>query len=72
MISIDQSRLACNLTRQNAILNGVDDRLEVHEKKIKDDGSVSDFEVGEIDAIVSNPPYLFSSELYELEPEVKL
>lgn len=72
MISIDQSRLACNLTRQNAILNGVDDRLEIHEKKIEEDGSISDLDVGELDVIVSNPPYVFSSELYDLEPEVKL
>lgn len=72
MVSIDRSRLACDLTRQNAIKNGVYDRLEIHERKIQDDGSISDFDIGEVDAIVSNPPYIFSSELCNLEPEVKL
>jgi len=73
MVAVDQSRAACNLTTDNAKLNGVSDRLRVRHGKIEQDGAIRTCEIESlVDFVVSNPPYLFSAELFHLEPEVKL
>lgn len=72
MTAIDQSRLACNLTTINAKQNKVDNRLKVFQRKLEDNGEIDDFEINHVDIIISNPPYLFSNEIPQLPPEIKL
>lgn len=72
MTAIDQSRLSCNLTITNAMRNKVDNRLKVFQRKLEDNGEIADFEINHVDVIISNPPYLFSSEIPQLPPEIKL
>lgn len=72
MTAIDQSKLACDLTVTNAKMNCVDDRLNVFQRKLEDNGEIHDFKIDQVDMIVSNPPYLFTSEIPQLEPEIKL
>jgi len=73
MDAIDQSRAACDLTKTNATLNNVEDRLNVFQRKIDENGLINNFEFeSPVDFIVSNPPYLFTAELPQLELEVQL
>jgi release factor glutamine methyltransferase len=61
---IDISADAVVLTRENALLHGVHDRLTI----IHDDWEAS--LPGDLDGIVSNPPYIPSGERGQLLPEV--
>ena len=63
--AVDKSAHALELARENAEANDLEDKIEFHE---------SDWfsEVAEkFDIIVSNPPYVASSELGELKKEIK-
>lgn len=71
MVAIDQSKLACDLTLTNAKINKVSDRLKIYQKKLEENGTIEDLKY-KPDVIVSNPPYLFTSELFNLQPEIKL
>uniref|UniRef100_A0AAG5DW22 peptide chain release factor N(5)-glutamine methyltransferase n=1 Tax=Anopheles atroparvus TaxID=41427 RepID=A0AAG5DW22_ANOAO len=70
-IAIDQSRLACELTQENALSAGLLDRLRIFKHKVVDD--LPDALAGQkFDMIVSNPPYVPSVLIPTLDPEVKI
>ncbi|XP_041779967.1 MTRF1L release factor glutamine methyltransferase [Anopheles merus] len=70
-IAIDQSRYACELTRENAETVGLHERLRIFKHKVVDDLPA---ELGgqKFDMIVSNPPYVPSVLIPTLDPEVKI
>uniref|UniRef100_A0A1S4HDI5 peptide chain release factor N(5)-glutamine methyltransferase n=1 Tax=Anopheles gambiae TaxID=7165 RepID=A0A1S4HDI5_ANOGA len=70
-IAIDQSRYACELTRENAETVGLHERLRIFKHKVVDDLPA---ELGgqQFDMIVSNPPYVPSVLIPTLDPEVKI
>lgn len=67
----DQSSMACLLTMKNAINLKLSDRIKVIQSKINDRLKCDDFK-HKYDFIVSNPPYVPSSDLVNLEPEIRL
>lgn len=66
----DQSSMACLLTMKNAINLKLNDRIKVIQSKIND-RLKCDFKL-KYDFIVSNPPYVPSRDLMNLEPEIRL
>lgn len=70
-MAIDQSEMACELTRVNASRHELDTRLTVYREKLVRD-SMLDMIDGSLDLIVSNPPYVPNKYLTRLEPEIKL
>lgn len=67
----DQSSMACLLTMKNAINLKLSDRIKVIQAKINDRLKHQDFK-HKYDFIVSNPPYVPSRDLMNLEPEIRL
>lgn len=67
----DQSSMACLLTMKNAINLRLNDRIKVIQSKINDRLKCDDFK-HKYDFIVSNPPYVPSRDLMNLEPEIRL
>lgn len=64
--AIDISNDALKTVRRNAVLHGVDSRLDcVH-------SNLFEKVVGEFDVIVSNPPYIESETIKDLQAEVRL
>lgn len=73
LVAIDQCETACKLTRENAQNLGFSDRINVFDHKIKPNAElpqeISQF--GLFDVIVSNPPYLPTSDVPSKEdPEM--
>ncbi|XP_070758265.1 MTRF1L release factor glutamine methyltransferase [Enoplosus armatus] len=69
-IALDQSQDAVDLTRENALRLGLQDRLQIyHIDVMKDAESVLSL-CSPVSALVSNPPYLFSEDMTSLEPEI--
>ncbi|XP_029358860.1 MTRF1L release factor glutamine methyltransferase [Echeneis naucrates] len=69
-IALDQSQDAVDLTRENALRLGLQDRLQVYNVDIlKDADSVLSL-CSPVSVLVSNPPYLFSEDMASLEPEI--
>lgn len=69
--SADQSSMACLLTMKNAINLKLSDRIKVIQSKINDRLKCDEFK-HKYDFIVSNPPYVPSRDLMNLEPEIRL
>ncbi|XP_036390142.1 MTRF1L release factor glutamine methyltransferase [Megalops cyprinoides] len=69
-VAVDKSQEAVCLTRENAHRLGLQDRLELHHLDVTGDAEVVLRECGPVDALVSNPPYLFSQDMASLEPEI--
>ncbi|XP_041836846.1 MTRF1L release factor glutamine methyltransferase [Melanotaenia boesemani] len=68
--ALDQSQDAVDLTRENALRLGLQDRLQTyHIDVMKDAETVLRF-FSNTSALVSNPPYLFSEDMASLEPEI--
>lgn len=59
----DLSRRAIEVAIQNACLHGVGDRIEFVEADL--------FVDGDFDLVISNPPYVSTSEMASLQPEVR-
>jgi len=59
----DVSPLALDVARENARRHGVEDRITFVEADL--------FAEGSFDLVISNPPYVTTAELAELQPEVK-
>uniref|UniRef100_A0A1B6FCN0 Methyltransferase small domain-containing protein n=1 Tax=Cuerna arida TaxID=1464854 RepID=A0A1B6FCN0_9HEMI len=75
VVAVDQSKMACQLTSDNALRNNLTSNLQVICSKLKEDGSLSEplpQEVNQVDVLVSNPPYVPASQLVDLQPEIKL
>lgn len=73
IIAIDQSRKACELTRENAQQLGLSERIKVFQHKLETDSLPEEIaQLGPFDLIVSNPPYVPSKDILKLEPEIYL
>ncbi|XP_053672607.1 MTRF1L release factor glutamine methyltransferase [Anopheles nili] len=70
-IAVDQSRLACELTRENAVSVGLMERLRIFKHKIVDN-IPTELSAHVFDMIVSNPPYVPSMLIPTLDPEIKI
>lgn len=70
-VAIDQSELACKLTRENATNLKLIDRMRIFKHKLSDASELPGIE-GSFDLIVSNPPYVLTKDLAELDPEISL
>lgn len=68
VVALERSKLAADLTRQNAESLGLEARLKVIETKVEDYKEKNT----RFDAIVSNPPYVLRKDLMSLEPEISL
>ena len=65
LVAIDASPAALAIARENALSHGVASRIEFLEGDL-----LAPLQTGDVDAIVSNPPYVPDHELETLEPEV--
>lgn len=70
-IAIDQSKLACRLTMDNAQSLNLSQRLKIFKHKINSN-TLPDEIGSNFDLIVSNPPYVPTREMRQLEPEIKM
>ncbi|XP_004068788.2 hemK methyltransferase family member 1 [Oryzias latipes] len=68
--ALDQSQEAVDLTRENALRYGVQDRLQVHNIDVVKDADALLGLCGSVAVLVSNPPYLFSQDMTTLQPEI--
>ncbi|XP_019957242.1 LOW QUALITY PROTEIN: MTRF1L release factor glutamine methyltransferase [Paralichthys olivaceus] len=69
-IAVDQSQHAVDLTRENALRLGLQDRLQIHHIDVMKDPEAALRLCSRASALVSNPPYLFSEDMSMLEPEI--
>ncbi|XP_035008606.1 MTRF1L release factor glutamine methyltransferase isoform X2 [Hippoglossus stenolepis] len=69
-IAVDQSQQAVDLTRENALRLGLQDRLQIHHIDVMKDPEAALSLCSRASALVSNPPYLFSEDMSMLEPEI--
>ncbi|XP_001602562.2 MTRF1L release factor glutamine methyltransferase [Nasonia vitripennis] len=84
IVAIDVNPRACELTIRNAKNLDLDMRLTVLNAAIQKDGKIEvkkaygtnkeevDFSKRKFDFIVSNPPYIPTKSVFELQPEIKL
>ena len=70
-VAVDISPDARRLTRENAVKNGADHRLEVMEGDMLSEDFWNGLEEGGFDLLVSNPPYIPTREVDALAPELK-
>ncbi|XP_046595117.1 MTRF1L release factor glutamine methyltransferase isoform X2 [Neodiprion lecontei] len=79
--SVDKSLYACELTRQNAEILGLQDKLRIVNAALRENGTIKslndshpgvDFDKQQFDIIISNPPYIPTEKLMELAPEIKI
>ncbi|CAI5687503.1 MTRF1L release factor glutamine methyltransferase isoform X2 [Oreochromis niloticus] len=69
-VALDQSQDAVDLTRENALRLGLEDRLEIHHIDVMKDAETLLRLIRPVTTLVSNPPYLFSEDMASLEPEI--
>jgi release factor glutamine methyltransferase len=67
-IGIDKSEMALSLAAENLRLHGLENRVNLRQL----DWFSEEIEVGKVDLVVSNPPYLILEEWEHAEPEVKV
>ncbi|XP_071984661.1 MTRF1L release factor glutamine methyltransferase [Engystomops pustulosus] len=70
VIAIDKSDAAVRLTRDNAERLGLQHRLHVLQHDILTDPIERLQDLGPVSAVVSNPPYIFTEDMRQLEPEI--
>ncbi len=66
-VAVDLSEEALALAKENAVINGVSDRIEFRHVDVLTGEALIAMS---LDAVVSNPPYIASSVIDTLEPEV--
>src|SRR5262245_11487634 len=70
MIAIDLSGTSLDVARQNAVRHAVDDRISWLQGDLLGPLAKQGLE-GQVDIIVSNPPYIPEADLPLLQPEVR-
>uniref|UniRef100_A0A674MYV2 peptide chain release factor N(5)-glutamine methyltransferase n=1 Tax=Takifugu rubripes TaxID=31033 RepID=A0A674MYV2_TAKRU len=70
VFAVDQSQDAVDLTAENAVRLGLQDRLQVHQLDVMTGKETLYSLCSPVTALVSNPPYLFSEDMKSLEPEI--
>ncbi|XP_075688046.1 LOW QUALITY PROTEIN: MTRF1L release factor glutamine methyltransferase [Rhinoderma darwinii] len=70
VIAIDKSEAAARLTRDNAERLGLRHRIHVLQHDIVTDPVERLQDLGPVSALVSNPPYIFTEDMTQLEPEI--
>ena len=70
-VAVDPNEAAISLTEENAIRCQVRERLFLHHCTAKDFGLEWDSDGDRFDLIVSNPPYIPSNEIQELQADVR-
>lgn len=70
-IALDQSKLACELTLENAKRYNLTEKLRIFKHKLVEK-LPDELNGHRFDMIVSNPPYVPSGQLLTLDPEVKV
>ncbi|KAK5644021.1 hypothetical protein RI129_007866 [Pyrocoelia pectoralis] len=71
IIALDKSTEACELTKLNAKMHEVSNRLEVIHEDITAASFLNSVST-QYDIIVSNPPYIFENDMIHLQSEIKL
>lgn len=66
--AVDISPVALSVTQKNATALGVDDRLTAVQGDMRDEHLWK--KIGQLDAIISNPPYIPTDEVKKLAPEL--
>ncbi|XP_029287028.1 MTRF1L release factor glutamine methyltransferase isoform X1 [Cottoperca gobio] len=69
-IAVDQSQAAVDLTGENALRLGLQDRLQIHHLDVMKEAETVLSLSSSVSVLVSNPPYLFSEDMTTLEPEI--
>ncbi|XP_073418623.1 MTRF1L release factor glutamine methyltransferase [Dendrobates tinctorius] len=70
VIAIDKSEAAVSLTRDNAVRLGLQHRLHLLQHDILTDPIERLLDLGAVSAVVSNPPYICTEDMSQLEPEI--
>ncbi|XP_053326355.1 MTRF1L release factor glutamine methyltransferase [Spea bombifrons] len=70
VLAIDKTEAAVNLTRDNAERLGLQDKIHILRHDVMLDPPERLLSWGPVDAIVSNPPYIFTADMSQLEPEI--
>uniref|UniRef100_A0A1B6C2J2 peptide chain release factor N(5)-glutamine methyltransferase n=1 Tax=Clastoptera arizonana TaxID=38151 RepID=A0A1B6C2J2_9HEMI len=72
-VAIDRSIVACKLTLENAEAHNLHERIDILNCKLNDDGNLDRYiPFDNFDLLISNPPYIPSGDIANLEPEIKL
>lgn len=80
-VAIDMNVHACDLTRENRKDLNLEDRVTIINAMLNNDGTIKvldsmgssiDFDKEQFDFIVSNPPYVPTSDIFKLAPEIKI
>lgn len=69
-VALDQSVNAVNLTKENAVRLGLENRLQIYHLDILKDAETVLNRCRAVSALVSNPPYLYSEDMSSLQPEI--
>jgi len=73
MTALERSKMAAQLTSENAQILGLSDRLRIYECKVEGNTELpEDIKDQKFDALVSNPPYVLRKDLTNLNPEISL
>jgi release factor glutamine methyltransferase len=67
--AVDSSETALALAKENAVINGVDDKISFVKYDIAIDENIS---AEKFDLVVSNPPYISNEEYSKLQPELRV
>ncbi|XP_069592176.1 MTRF1L release factor glutamine methyltransferase isoform X1 [Ranitomeya imitator] len=70
VIAIDKSKAAVSLTRDNAVRLGLQHRLHLLQHDVLTDPIERLLDLGAVSAVVSNPPYICTEDMSQLEPEI--
>ncbi|KAM4652280.1 MTRF1L release factor glutamine methyltransferase [Discoglossus pictus] len=70
VIAVDKTEAAVSLSRDNAERLGLLHRIHILQHNILTDTPDRLLEWGPLDAVVSNPPYIFTEDMSQLDPEI--